>query len=89
MNVAFLGNRQTVLYAIAFVDNWHWWGFLVVLYLAAMQAVTWSCTRRRAWREPPLAGVALRYPARHHATLVFTILMTVIWSFLVFDYIYL
>jgi raffinose/stachyose/melibiose transport system permease protein len=90
MNVPILGNRQTVLYAIAFVDNWHWWGFLVVLYLAAMQAVDVElyeearlegANRWQEWRYVTLPGIL--------PTLVFTILMTVIWSFLVFDYIYL
>ena len=28
-----------MLPAIAFVDNWHWWGFLMVLLLAAMQNI--------------------------------------------------
>ena len=36
---AFLGDPDTVLPAIGFVDNWHWWGFLMVLFLAAMQNI--------------------------------------------------
>jgi raffinose/stachyose/melibiose transport system permease protein len=90
MNVAFFGNRHVVLYSIAFVDNWHWWGFLVVLYLAAMQAIDpelyeaarlEGASRWQEWRYVTLPGIL--------PTLVFTILMTIIWSFLVFDYIYL
>jgi raffinose/stachyose/melibiose transport system permease protein len=90
MRIAFFGNRQVVLYSIAFVDNWHWWGFLVVLYLAAMQAVDpelyeaarlEGANRWQEWRNVTLPGIL--------PTLVFTILMTIIWSFLVFDYIYL
>ena len=90
MNVAFFGNRHVVLYSIAFVDNWHWWGFLVVLYLAAMQAIDpelyeaarlEGANRWQEWRYVTLPGIL--------PTLVFTILMTIIWSFLVFDYIYL
>jgi raffinose/stachyose/melibiose transport system permease protein len=89
MGVAFFGNRQTVLYSIAFVDNWHWWGFLVVLYLAAMQAVDHElyeaarlegANRWQEWRHITLPGI--------RPTLVFTILMTIIWSFLVFEYVY-
>ena len=89
MGVAFFGNRQTVLYSIAFVDNWHWWGFLVVLYLAAMQAVDRElyeaariegANRWQEWRHITLPGI--------RPTLVFTILMTIIWSFLVFEYVY-
>jgi len=90
MNIAFFGNRHVVLYSIAFVDNWHWWGFLVVLYLAAMQAIDpelyeaarlEGASRWQEWRHVTLPGIL--------PTLVFTILMTIIWSFLVFDYIYL
>lgn len=89
MDVAFLGNRHTALYTIAFVDNWHWWGFLVVLYLAAMQAIDTQlyeaariegASRWQEFRHVTLPGIL--------PTLVFTLLMTIIWSFLVFDYIY-
>lgn len=88
-NISFFGDRNVVLYSIAFVDNWHWWGFLVVLYLAAMQAVDmelYECarlegaTRWQEFRYVTLPGI--------RPTLVFTLLMTVIWSMLVFDYIY-
>jgi raffinose/stachyose/melibiose transport system permease protein len=88
-NISFFGDRDIVLYSIAFVDNWHWWGFLVVLYLAAMQAVDmelYECarlegaTRWQEFRYVTLPGI--------RPTLVFTLLMTVIWSMLVFDYIY-
>ena len=89
LNVAFFGREETALYAVAFVDNWHWWGFLVVVYLAAMQSVPVSLyeTARlegaNRWQEfwhVTLPGI--------RPTLVFTLLMTIIWSFLVFDYIY-
>ena len=36
---ALLGDPRTVLLTIAFVDNYHWWVFLMVLFLAAMQAI--------------------------------------------------
>lgn len=89
MKVAFLGNLHTVLYTIAFVDNWHWWGFLVVLYLAAMQGID-----RELFEYGYLEGANRWQEFRYitfpgiRPTLVFTVLMTVIWSFLVFDYIY-
>lgn len=89
LNVAFFGRESTALYAIAFVDNWHWWGFLVVVYLAAMQSVPVNlyeaarlegASRWQEFRHVTLPGI--------RPTLVFTLLMTIIWSFLVFDYIY-
>ena len=36
-NVALLGRSSTALITIAFIDNWHWWGFLMILFLTAMQ----------------------------------------------------
>lgn len=89
INIKFFADRNVVLYAIAFVDNWHFWGFLVILYLAAMQAVDIElyesarlegANRWQEFRYITLPGI--------RPTLVFTILMITIWSFLVFDYIY-
>jgi raffinose/stachyose/melibiose transport system permease protein len=89
INIKFFADRNVVLYTIAFVDNWHWWGFLVVLYLAAMQAVDpelYESARLEGanrWQEFLYITLPSIRP-----TLVFTLLMTIIWSFLVFDYIY-
>jgi raffinose/stachyose/melibiose transport system permease protein len=89
LNFAALGNRETALYAVAFVDNWHFWGFLVVIYLAAMSAVDTElyevarldgASRFQQFRFVTLPSI--------RPTLVFTILMIIIWSSLVFDYIY-
>jgi raffinose/stachyose/melibiose transport system permease protein len=88
-DIKFFGDARVVLYAIAFVDNWHWWGFLVVIYLAAMQGVDFQlyeaarlegASRWQEFRYVTLPGI--------RPTLVFTLLITVIGSFLVFDYVY-
>lgn len=86
---AFLGDPNTVLAAIAFVDNWHWWGFIMVIFLAAMQNIPpdlYEAARidgASRWQEfvhVTLPGI--------RPTLVFMLLMTTIWSFLTFDYIW-
>ncbi len=86
---AFLGAPNTVLPTIAFVDNWHWWGFLMVLFLAAMQNIPADlyesarldgASRWQEFRDITIPGI--------RPTLVFMILMTAIWSFLTFDYIW-
>jgi raffinose/stachyose/melibiose transport system permease protein len=88
-DVRFFGNRDIVLYSIAFVDNWHWWGFLLVVYLAAMQGVDQDlydaarvegASGWQQFRDVTLPGI--------RPTLVFTLLMTIIWSMLTFDYVY-
>jgi raffinose/stachyose/melibiose transport system permease protein len=89
LDFALLGSRETALYAVAFVDNWHFWGFLVVIYLAAMTAVDTElyevarldgASRFQQFRFVTLPSI--------RPTLVFTLLMIIIWSSLVFDYIY-
>ena len=86
---AFLGTARTALPAIGFVDNWHWWGFLMVLFLASMQNIPSDlyesarldgASRWQEFRDVTLPGI--------RPTLVFMILMTTIWSFLTFDYIW-
>lgn len=86
---ALLGDKSTVLPTIAFVDNWHFWGFLMVLFLAAMQnigpdlyeaAKLDGASGWQLFRDITIPGI--------RPTLVFMILMTSIWSFLTFDYIW-
>lgn len=88
-SINFLGDKNLALGAVAFVNNWQWWGFLLVLFLAAMQGVNQSLYEAArldgasAWDEfwhITLPGI--------RPTFMFLILMTVIWSFLVFDYIF-
>jgi len=68
---------------------WHFWGFLLVLYLAAMSGVDVElyevarldgANRFQQFRFVTLPSI--------RPTLVFTILMITIWSGLVFDYVY-
>jgi raffinose/stachyose/melibiose transport system permease protein len=86
---ALLGDESTVLPTIAFVDNWHFWGFLMVLFLAAMQNIPADlyeaarldgASKWQEFRDITIPGI--------RPTLVFMILMTSIWSFLTFDYIW-
>lgn len=89
LDIAFLGNPQTVLLSIAFVDNWRFWGFLMVLLLSAMQSIPAElfesaridgANRWQEFRFVILPGI--------RPTLVFMLLMVAIWSFLVFDYVW-
>jgi len=88
-NVNFLGDRHLALGSVAFVNTWQWWGFLVVIFLAAMQAVNPSL-----YEAARLDGANLWQEFWHitlpgiRPTLMFLGLMTIIWSFLVFDYVY-
>jgi raffinose/stachyose/melibiose transport system permease protein len=87
---AFLGETGTALLTIAFIDNWHFWGFLMVLFLAAMQnigpelydaAKIDGANRRQEFWYVTIPGIL--------PTIAFMLLMVGIWSFLVFDYVWL
>ncbi len=89
MDVAFLGKPETALLSIAFVDNWHFWGFLMVLFLAAMQSIApdlYDAAKidgANRWQEflhVTIPGI--------RPTLVFMLMMVGIWSFLAFEYIW-
>lgn len=88
-NVYFLGNEHLALPTVAFVDMWHFTGFLVVLFLAAIQAVdpelynaarVDGANRLRQFWHITLPGI--------RPTLMFIMLMTTIWSFFTFEYVY-
>jgi raffinose/stachyose/melibiose transport system permease protein len=89
LNQAYFGQTETALFAAAFTDSWHWWGFLMVLFLTAMQSVPaelYEAARldgANRWQEfiyVTLPGI--------RPTLVFMLIMTGIWSFLAFDYVW-
>ncbi len=86
---AVLGQSDTALWAIAFADNWHFWGFLMVLFLTAMQGidpVLYDAAKvdgANRWREfwhVTLPGI--------RPVVLFMMMMVMIWAFLVFDYIF-
>jgi len=83
------GRSETALIGIVFVDGWHWWGFLVVIYLAAMAAVDIElyevarldgATRFQQFRFVTLPSI--------RSTLIFTILIIFIGTTLVFDHVF-
>lgn len=88
-NVSFFGDPNLALYSVNFVVDWHWWGFLAVIFLAAMQSVdpelydaakVDGASRWKQYIYITLPGI--------RPTMVFLGLMTVIWSLRAFDYVY-
>ena len=86
-NVYFLGDRKLALASVAFVDNWHFWGFLVVIFLAAMQSIDtelYNAARvdgAGRWRQfchVTLPGI--------RSVLGLALLLVTVWSLLVFEY---
>jgi raffinose/stachyose/melibiose transport system permease protein len=88
-HISIFGSTKNALWGVAWVDNWHWWGFLVVVFLAAMRTIDPELydavkvdggSRWREFRDVTLPGI--------RPTLVFVVLLTIIASLLVFDYVY-
>jgi raffinose/stachyose/melibiose transport system permease protein len=89
LDIAWLGRSDTALLSIAFADNWHYWGFLMVLFLTAMQSIPMElydaakidgANRWQEFRYVTLPGI--------RPVVLFMLMMTAIWSFLVFEYIW-
>ena len=87
---AFLGNGSTVLWTLAFIDNWAFWGFLVALFLAAMQNISPDlydaakidgANRRQEFLHITIPGIL--------PTLAFMYMMIGTSSMLTFDFIWL
>lgn len=84
-----LAQTGTALYGIAVVDLWHWWGFLCVIFFAALRQV--PAEQIEAAR---VEGASFFQMMRYvllpgiRPTIMLMMIMTVIWSFLVFDFVY-
>lgn len=88
-NVYFFGDPNLSLGSVMFVDNWHFWGFLVVLFLAATTGI--DSSRYEAAR---IDGANALQEFWHvtlpgiRPTLLFALTMISLWSLLAFDYAY-
>ena len=86
---AYLGMSETALITIAFIDCWRFWGFLLILFITAMQSIP-----KDLYESAKIDG-ANAFQEFIHVTLpgirpvvAFMIMMVSIWSFLAFDYIW-
>lgn len=77
------------IWACALVDNWHWWGFLTVIFLAAMRQINPEMIEAA---DIDGAGFFRKFffviLPTIKSNIYFMLLMTIIWSFLAFDYIW-
>jgi raffinose/stachyose/melibiose transport system permease protein len=85
-----LANLHGALYAVAAVDIWHFWGFLTVVYLAALRQTPVEQIEA-ALVEGASGGQLFRYVyfPNIRATMQLMFVMIIIFSFLAFDYVYL
>ena len=84
-----LASPSTALYAVAAVDLWHWWGFLAVIFFAALRQVDVAQIESAV-----LDGAGFLQMMRYVLipailpTITLMMIMTIIWSFLAFDFVY-
>ncbi|WP_206098797.1 carbohydrate ABC transporter permease [Paenibacillus paeoniae] len=85
-----LSSVHTALYAVASVDIWHYWGFLTVVYLAALRqtpgdqieaAQLEGCNSWQLFKFVYFPSIK--------PTFSIMLVMIIIFSFLTFDYVYL
>ncbi len=88
-DVLWLGDPDLAIFTVAFVDNWHWWGFIMVLFIGALQQVDTSLYEAvrveggnflHEFFNVTIPGIL--------PTFVFVIITTIMWSFLAFDYVW-
>lgn len=84
-----LGQPSTALYAISFANIWAWWGFLCAVFYSATQSISKDLYEAATldgatgWQEFRYITLPQIAP-----TLIFMEVMTIIWSFQVFDWIW-
>lgn len=88
-DVLWLGEPKLALYSVAFVSNWHWWGFVMLLFIAALQQIDPTlyeagsidgCGKLKSFWHITLPGIS--------PTFVFIIMLSLMWSVLSFDFIW-
>lgn len=87
--ISWLGDVKTALYAVAAADGWHFFGFLVVLFLVALQQLD------KNLEEAAKVEGANRFQILWHVilpqirpTIVLNYMLIIIWSFAAFDYVF-
>jgi raffinose/stachyose/melibiose transport system permease protein len=84
-----LGDTRIALYSVSLVDGWRYWGFLMVLFLAALQQTD------KSQEESAMVEGANKVQVYWHIilpqlrpTLMLIFMLTMIWSFAAFDYVF-
>jgi raffinose/stachyose/melibiose transport system permease protein len=86
---SWLGDPGIALYSVMAADVWHFWGFDMVVFLAALQQIDPSLYEAATidgaggWQRFRYMTLPLLRP-----TFGFILMMTALWSFLSFDYVY-
>lgn len=87
--VMWLGDPKIALFSVIFVSNWSWWGFVMVLFISALQQIDPTlyeaasidgAGRAKLFWHVTIPGVS--------PTIVFVVGMSLMWSILSFDFVW-
>ena len=85
-----LGHVSTALYAVAAVDMWHFWGYLTVVFFAAMRQVPTDQLEAAILEGASGVQIFLHITLPNILpTIGLMFVLVTIFSFLTFDYVYL
>lgn len=85
----YLANTSIALFSVAFVDSWRYWGFLMVLFLTALQQSDKSL--EEAATIDGASGIKTFWHVilpQLRPTIMMMIMITMVWSFGAFEYVY-
>lgn len=84
-----LGNESQALYAAAFVDNWHFWGFVLVLMMSALHQVDTSLYEAaRIEGANPIQMLFHVTLPQIKPTIISYFVFVIVASFMTFDYVW-
>ena len=84
-----LGNESQALYAAAFVDNWHFWGFVLVLMMSALHQVDTSLYEAaRIEGANPIQMLFHVTLPQIKSTIISYFVFVIVASFMTFDYVW-
>lgn len=84
-----LGNEKQALYAAAFVDNWHFWGFVLVLMMSALHQLDASLSEAaKIEGTNPIQMFVYVILPQIQPTIISYFVFVIVASFMTFDYVW-
>lgn len=80
---------KNALVSVAFVDNWHWWGFVLVIFMSGLQQIDTSL-----YEVADVEGASTLEKMRYVTlpsiknTIIFIVTSTMVWSIGTFEYVW-
>ncbi|MGF1695457.1 sugar ABC transporter permease [Vibrio lamellibrachiae] len=84
-----LSDPATSLFGVIVVDMWHWWGFVAIIFFAAMRQINQEQIEAAKVDGASFYQIVTRIIMPFiKPTILLILSLSVIWSFLAFDYVF-